>query len=58
MVPLIMKTSEKQSMKKTKLVTIQRSKGYQTRPSFSVKQIGELISFCKKDQAGCDLHGR
>ena len=33
---------------KTKLVTIQRSKGYQTRPSFSVKQIGELISFVKK----------
>ena len=33
---------------KTRLVTIQRSKGYQTRPSFSVKQIGELISFVKK----------
>ena len=33
---------------KTKLVTIQRSKGYQTRPSFSVKQIGELISFVKQ----------
>ena len=33
---------------KTKLVTIQRSKGYQTRPSFSVKQIGELIAFVKK----------
>lgn len=32
---------------KTKLVTIQRSKGYQTRPSFSVKQIGELIAFIK-----------
>lgn len=32
---------------KTKLVTIQRSKGYQTRPTFSVKQIGELISFIK-----------
>ncbi len=32
---------------KTKLVTIQRSKGYQTRPSFSVEQIGELIAFCK-----------
>ncbi len=26
---------------------IQRSKGYQTRPSFSVKQIGELIAFVK-----------
>jgi len=32
---------------KTKLITIQRSKGYQTRPSFSVKQIGELITFVK-----------
>lgn len=33
---------------KTRLVTIQRSKGYQTRPTFSVKRIGELISFLKK----------
>ena len=33
---------------KTKLVTIQRSKGYQTRPSFSVDQIGEGIAFVKK----------
>lgn len=33
---------------KTKLVTIQRSKGYDTRPTFSVKQIGELIAFVKK----------
>ena len=32
---------------KTKMVTIQRSKGYQMRPTFSVKQIGELISFVK-----------
>ena len=32
---------------KTRLVTIQRSKGYATRPSFSVAQIGELIAFCK-----------
>ena len=32
---------------KTKLITIQRSKGYATRPSFSVAQLGELISFCK-----------
>ena len=32
---------------KTKLITIQRSKGYQTRPSFAVSQIGELISFVK-----------
>ena len=32
---------------KTKLITIQRSKGYATRPTFSVTQIGELIAFCK-----------
>ncbi len=32
---------------KTKLVTIQRSKGYQTRPTLSVAQIGELIAFIK-----------
>ena len=32
---------------KTKLITIQRSKGYATRPSFSVSQIGELIAFVK-----------
>ena len=33
---------------KTKLITIQRSKGYATRPSFSVAEIGELIAFCKQ----------
>ncbi len=33
---------------KTKMVTIQRSKGYATRPTFSVKQIGELIAFIKE----------
>ena len=33
---------------KTKLVTIQRSKGYAVRPTFSVEKIGELISFIKK----------
>lgn len=32
---------------KTRLVTIQRSKGYATRPTFSVAQIGELIAFVK-----------
>lgn len=32
---------------RTKLVTIQRSKGYQTRPTLSVDRIGELISFIK-----------
>lgn len=33
---------------KTKMMTIQRSKGYLTRPTFSVKQIGELIAFIKE----------
>lgn len=32
---------------RTKLVTIQRSKGYATRPTLSVGRIGELISFVK-----------
>lgn len=32
---------------RTRLIEIQRSKGYLTRPSFSVRQIGELISFIK-----------
>ncbi|MBO4775949.1 MAG: methionine gamma-lyase family protein [Lachnospiraceae bacterium] len=32
---------------KTKLVAIQRSKGYQTRPTYSVDQIGELIAFIR-----------
>ncbi|HAQ51153.1 MAG TPA: hypothetical protein DCR12_00095 [Lachnospiraceae bacterium] len=32
---------------KTKLVTIQRSKGYATRPSFGVDEIGKLIKFIK-----------
>lgn len=32
---------------RTKLITIQRSKGYQTRPTLSVKRIGELIQFVK-----------
>ena len=31
----------------TKLVTIQRSKGYATRPTLSIAQIGELIAFVK-----------
>ena len=33
---------------KTKLIEIQRSKGYDTRPTLSVSQIGELISFIKE----------
>ena len=32
---------------KTKLVTIQRSKGYANRPTLSVEKIGELVSFIK-----------
>ena len=32
---------------KTRLITIQRSRGYATRPSLTVAQIGELIAFCK-----------
>lgn len=32
---------------KTRLVTIQRSKGYQTRPTLSVARIGELTAFVK-----------
>jgi cystathionine beta-lyase family protein involved in aluminum resistance len=34
--------------KNIKLVTIQRSKGYQTRPTLSVERIGELIGFIKE----------
>lgn len=37
---------------KTRLVTIQRSKGYQTRPTLSVEAIGELISFIKGIKPG------
>lgn len=33
---------------KTKMVTIQRSKGYEPRKTLSVERIGELISFIKK----------
>lgn len=32
---------------RTRLIEIQRSKGYDTRPTLSVKKIGELISFIK-----------
>ncbi len=40
---------------KTKLVTIQRSKGYATRPTFSVGQIGELIAFIKSVKPGLNV---
>lgn len=36
-----------QQEKALRLVTIQRSKGYQTRPTLSVARIGELIAFIK-----------
>lgn len=39
---------EKALNDKTKLVTIQRSKGYATRPTLSVERIGELITFIKE----------
>lgn len=38
---------EKCINERTKLATIQRSKGYATRPTLSVAKIGELISFLK-----------
>ncbi|MBO5335600.1 MAG: methionine gamma-lyase family protein [Lachnospiraceae bacterium] len=41
------KNIKKSINEKTKLVTIQRSKGYQTRPTLSVERIGELIAFIK-----------
>ncbi|MGN0402744.1 MAG: aminotransferase class I/II-fold pyridoxal phosphate-dependent enzyme [Acetatifactor sp.] len=39
---------KKKINERTRLVTIQRSKGYQTRPTLSVKRIGELIAFIKQ----------
>ena len=39
---------EKALNDRTKLVTIQRSKGYATRPTLSVERIGELIAFIKR----------
>ncbi|MBQ3513743.1 MAG: methionine gamma-lyase family protein [Lachnospiraceae bacterium] len=35
---------------KTKMIAIQRSKGYQTRPTFSVEKLGELIAFLRKEK--------
>ena len=43
---------------KTKLITIQRSKGYATRPSFSVAQIGGADRVLQAVQAGRSVHGR
>ena len=44
---LIMRVLRMQSMKEQSFVTIQRSKGYASRPTLSVERIGELISFIK-----------
>ena len=45
---------EKALNEKTKLVTIQRSKGYASRQTLSVKRIGELIHFIKeRNQMHC-----
>ena len=41
---------EKALNERTRMVTIQRSKGYQTRPTLSVKRIGELIAFIKEQK--------
>ena len=43
---------EKAINERTKLITIQRSKGYALRPTLSVEKIGELIAFCKKIKPG------
>lgn len=42
-----LKAVEKCINEKTHMVTIQRSKGYDSRPSFTVKEIGKLIDFIK-----------
>lgn len=39
---------EKAINDRTRLITIQRSKGYAMRPTLSVERIGELIAFCKR----------
>ena len=43
---------EKAIGEKTKLITIQRSKGYASRPSYGAEELGELIAFCKKCKPG------
>ncbi|MBG9589099.1 aminotransferase class I/II-fold pyridoxal phosphate-dependent enzyme [Cytobacillus firmus] len=39
---------EKAIRPNTKMIGIQRSKGYATRPSFTIEQIGEMIQFVKE----------
>ncbi len=41
---------KKKINERTKMVTIQRSKGYASRPSYSVSQIGELIDFIRAEK--------
>ncbi|MCH1623694.1 aminotransferase class I/II-fold pyridoxal phosphate-dependent enzyme [Ferdinandcohnia quinoae] len=38
---------------RTKMIGIQRSKGYATRPSFSIKEIKEMIDFVKEIKPDC-----
>lgn len=45
--PEIKRVLQNDTAKKIRLVTIQRSKGYQERPSWSPETIGELITFVK-----------
>ncbi|MBU9714461.1 aminotransferase class I/II-fold pyridoxal phosphate-dependent enzyme [Evansella tamaricis] len=42
------KAVQEQISGKTKVIGIQRSKGYDSRPSFTVEQIGEMVSFVKE----------
>ena len=46
--PAIEAVLQNDSEKKIRLVTIQRSKGYQERPSWSPEETGELITFIKQ----------
>ena len=42
---------------KTRLVEIQRSKGYQTRPTLFCRADRRTDRICKEHQTGCDLYG-
>mgnify|MGYP002238594909 CR=1 FL=1 len=44
--------------KTIKLATIQRSKGYQTRPSYSVEKIRRTDRIYQRASPGCHLYGR
>ena len=45
---MIFRRWQKAINEKTKMIGIQRSKGYATRPSFTIEQIGEMVSFVKE----------